>query len=70
PTPAEPPLHETLVNSVLLISFNTPDCLIVTTGTVCGNQGTSVLFSLEIGTIKNRILGKIAKKYYFSGKGP
>ncbi|MGY4040878.1 hypothetical protein ACW5WJ_03270, partial [Aeromonas hydrophila] len=30
-----------LVNSVLSISFNTPDCLIVTIGTVCENQDTS-----------------------------
>ncbi|WP_223931222.1 hypothetical protein, partial [Aeromonas caviae] len=37
-----PPLPETLVNSVLSISFNTPDCLIVTIGTVCENQDTSV----------------------------
>ncbi len=42
PTPVEPPLPETLVNSVLSISFNTPDCLIVTIGTVCENQDTSV----------------------------
>ncbi|BBT95083.1 hypothetical protein WP8W19C03_17770 [Aeromonas veronii] len=41
PTPVEPPLPETLVNSVLSISFNTPDCLIVTIGTVCENQDTS-----------------------------
>ena len=30
------------MNSVLSISFNTPDCLIVTIGTVCENQDTSV----------------------------
>ncbi|WP_234916314.1 hypothetical protein, partial [Aeromonas veronii] len=42
PTPVEPPLPETLVNSVLSISFNTPDCLIVTIGTVCENQDTSL----------------------------
>ncbi|MBL0633011.1 hypothetical protein JD545_20960 [Aeromonas veronii] len=29
------------MNSVLSISFNTPDCLIVTIGTVCENQDTS-----------------------------
>ncbi|MGQ4603977.1 hypothetical protein, partial [Aeromonas veronii] len=43
PTPVEPPLPETLVNSVLSISFNTPDCLIVTIGTVCENQDTSLV---------------------------
>ncbi|HHQ4526160.1 TPA: hypothetical protein ACSP1O_004116, partial [Aeromonas veronii] len=42
PTPVEPPLPETLVNNVLSISFNTPDCLIVTIGTVCENQDTSI----------------------------
>ncbi|MFQ1820012.1 hypothetical protein ACK37D_17720, partial [Aeromonas veronii] len=30
----------------LSISFNTPDCLIVTIGTVCENQDTSVRMSL------------------------
>ena len=31
------------MNSVLSISFNTPDCLIVTIGTVCENQDTSLI---------------------------
>lgn len=52
PTPVEPPLPETLVNSVLSISFNTPDCLIVTIGTVCENQDTSVFRLLN-----NRSIG-------------
>ncbi|MEI4968657.1 hypothetical protein, partial [Aeromonas caviae] len=51
PTPVEPPLPETLVNSVLSISFNTPDCLIVTIGTVCENQDTSMLGFIAQQTI-------------------
>jgi hypothetical protein len=39
------------VNSVLSISFNTPDCLIVTIGTVCENQDTS---ARSIGKIKGK----------------
>ncbi|MFM4750162.1 hypothetical protein ACEUDE_20705, partial [Aeromonas veronii] len=52
PTPVEPPLPETLVNSVLSISFNTPDCLIVTIGTVCENQDTSVFTDRSRGACR------------------
>ncbi|WP_206616200.1 hypothetical protein, partial [Aeromonas caviae] len=51
PTPVEPPLPETLVNSVLSISFNTPDCLIVTIGTVCENQDTSPRYNSKATVI-------------------
>ncbi|MGY3853656.1 hypothetical protein ACW5W8_12645, partial [Aeromonas aquatilis] len=42
-----------LVNSVLSISFNTPDCLIVTIGTVCENQDTSMLGKRVDGATAN-----------------
>jgi len=44
-----------------LISFDTPDCLIVTIGTVCENQGTSQRIERNNLTLRTR-LKRLARK--------
>ncbi len=52
------------MNSVLSISFNTPDCLIVTIGTVCENQDTSKGSTLYYGKHSRRW----SLKFYSKGQ--